>query len=205
MSELATYIQLGFRHIVDIEAMDHILFLVALAAIYRPRDVRQALWVITAFTIGHSITLGLAVTGLVHFPTALIEFLIPVTIVATGVENLIVSARRRSGMQSRYRPVFAGVFGLVHGAGFANYLSAMFVTHVALPLFGFNVGIELGQIVILAAAAMVLALIDRAIAAAIAVARQPGAQWPALRLRIVGVSLLVVVVASRWAVERRPW
>ena len=53
MSELATYIQLGFRHIVDIEAMDHILFLVALAAIYRPRDVRQALWVITAFTIGH--------------------------------------------------------------------------------------------------------------------------------------------------------
>jgi HupE / UreJ protein len=205
MSELATYVQLGFRHIVDIEAMDHILFLVALAAIYRPRDVRQALWVITAFTVGHSVTLGLAVTNLVHFPTAVIEFLIPVTIVATGVENLMVSARRRAGMQSRYRPVFAGVFGLVHGAGFANYLSAMFVTHVALPLFGFNVGIELGQIVILGAAAAALALIDRAIDATIALARTPSARWPALRLRIVGVSLLVVLVASRWAVERRPW
>lgn len=205
MSDLATYVQLGFRHIVDVEAMDHILFLVALAAIYRPRDVRQALWVITAFTIGHSVTLGLAVTGVVHFPTALVEFLIPVTIVATGIENLIVTARRRSGLQSRYRPVFAGVFGLVHGAGFANYLSAMFVTHVALPLFGFNVGIELGQIVILGAAALALAVADRAIAWAIARARQPVASWPALRVRVVGVSLLVVAVASRWAVARSPW
>lgn len=205
MNELATYIQLGFRHIVDIEAMDHILFLVALAAIYRPRDVRQALWVITAFTVGHSVTLGLAVTHVVRFPTAVIEFLIPVTIVATGVENLIASARRRAGVQSRYRPVFAGVFGLVHGAGFANYLSAMFVSQVALPLFGFNVGIELGQIVILTAAAMALAVLDRGIAAMIALARQPSSQWPALRLRIVAVSTLVVAIASRWAVERRPW
>jgi len=207
VSELATYIQLGFRHIVDVEAMDHILFLVALAAIYRPRDVRQALWVVTAFTIGHSVTLGLAVTGIARFPSALIEFLIPVTIVATGVENLIASARRRAGagIQSRYRPVFAGVFGLVHGAGFANYLSAMFVTPIALPLFGFNVGIELGQIVILGAAALALALVDRAIAAGIAFAREPSARWPALRVRIVGVSLLVVVVASRWTLERNPW
>ena len=205
MSELATYIQLGFRHIVDAGAMDHILFLVALAAIYRPRDVRQALWVITAFTVGHSVTLGLAVSHIVQFPTAVIEFLIPVTIVATGVENLVNSARRRAGVQSRYRPVFAGVFGLVHGAGFANYLSAMFVSHIALPLFGFNVGIELGQIVILVGAAVLLAVIDRGIDSAITFARQPSSQWPALRLRIVGVSLLVVVVASRWAVERRPW
>ena len=205
MSELGTYIQLGFRHIVDVEAMDHILFLVALAAIYRPRDARQALWVITAFTIGHSITLGLAVAGVVHFPTAVIEFLIPVTIVATGVENLIASARRRAGVQSRYRPVFAGTFGLVHGAGFANYLSAMFVTRIALPLFGFNVGIELGQIVILGAAALVLALADRAIDAAIAFSQTPSTRWPALRLRVVGVSLFVVAVASRWAVERSPW
>ena len=205
MSELATYVELGFRHIVDVEAMDHILFLVALAAIYRPRDVRQALWVITAFTIGHSVTLGLAVAGIVRFPSALIEFLIPVTIVATGIENLVVGARLRAGRQSRYRPVFAGVFGLVHGAGFANYLSAMFVTRIALPLFGFNVGIELGQIVILGAAALALALVDRGIGAAVAFANAPSEKWPALRLRIVGVSLLVVAVASRWAVERSPW
>ena len=85
MSELLTFAQLGFRHIVDVEAMDHILFLVALAAIYRLRDARNALWVVTAFTVGHSITLALAVTGVLTIcRRALIEFLIPVTIVSPG-------------------------------------------------------------------------------------------------------------------------
>src|SRR4051812_13915485 len=152
MSELATFIQLGFRHIVDVSAMDHILFLLALAAIYRFRDWRSALWVITAFTVGHSITLALAVTGVVRLPSAIIEFLIPVTIVATGIENLIASGRRQP-RRGWYRALLAGMFGLVHGAGFANYLTALFVTKIALPLFGFNVGIELGQLVVLTAAA----------------------------------------------------
>jgi len=62
-SELFTFMQLGFRHITNLEAMDHILFLLALAAICRPKDWRNALWVVTAFTVGHSITLALAVTG----------------------------------------------------------------------------------------------------------------------------------------------
>jgi hypothetical protein len=92
MNSLATFIQLGFRHIIDVEAMDHILFLLALAAIYRLRDARDALWVVTAFTVGHSITLALAVTGALTLPPALIEFLIPVTIVATGIENLVVTS-----------------------------------------------------------------------------------------------------------------
>lgn len=201
MSTLFTFMQLGFRHIVDIEAMDHILFLVALAAIYRWRDARDALWVVTAFTIGHSVTLALAVTGAVTLPSNIIEFLIPVTIVATCVENLLVSDRTRAPWGGRYRPLFAGVFGLVHGAGFANYLKAMFVDHVALPLFGFNVGIEAGQIVVLLAAALVLAACDRLIASV----QHVNARWPALRLRVVGVSLVVFVVASHWAVERAPW
>ncbi len=201
MNTLATFIELGFRHIVNTGAMDHILFLVALAAIYRWRDVRDALWVITAFTIGHSITLALAVTGAVTLPSALIEFLIPVTIVITGIENLLVTDRTRAPWGGRYRPVFAGVFGLVHGAGFANYLKAMFVDRVAVPLFGFNVGIEAGQIVVLLAAGVALAALDRAIAAV----RSPDMTWPALRMRVVTVSLIVVAVASRWAVERAPW
>ncbi|HTE47507.1 MAG TPA: HupE/UreJ family protein [Gemmatimonadaceae bacterium] len=201
MNEIATYIHLGFRHIVDVEAMDHILFLVALAAIYRLRDVRSALGVVTAFTIGHSITLALAVTGVVRLPSALIEFLIPITIVATGIENLIASARQKEARGGWYRAVLAGVFGLVHGAGFANYLSALFVTRIALPLFGFNVGIELGQVLVLAAAAALLTAIDRVIGWS----RLHSGSWPALRVRIVAVSLVVVAVASQWAVERRPW
>ena len=201
MSTLATFIQLGFRHIVDVEAMDHILFLLALAAIYRLRDARDALWVITAFTVGHSITLALAVTGIVTLPSTLIEFLIPITIVATGIENLVVSDRKRAPWGGRYRPVFAGVFGLVHGAGFANYLKALFVDHIAVPLFGFNVGIELGQITVLLAAAVLLAAVDRMIGAL----PWRRIEWPALRVRVVTVSLVVVAVASRWAVERNPW
>ena len=192
MSEFLSFVQLGFRHIVDIEAMDHILFLVALAAIYRLRDARNALWVVTAFTIGHSISLALAVTGTLNLPSALIEFLIPVTIVVTGLENLL-----RTSWGVRYRPVFAGVFGLVHGAGFANYLKALFVEHIAAPLFGFNVGIEVGQILVLLAAAILLAMLDRAIAT-LRVSN-------ALRVRVVAVSLLVVAVGSAWAVERTPW
>ena len=165
MSELATYVTLGFRHITDVAAMDHILFLLALAAIYRPRDWRDSLWVVSAFTVGHSLTLALAVTGALALPTRLIEFLIPLTIVATCVENLIVRDRARAPWRGRYRPVFAGVFGLVHGAGFANYLRDLFVDPIAVPLLGFNVGIELGQLVVLALAAVALGLLDRGIAA----------------------------------------
>lgn len=201
MSEFLTFLQLGFRHIVDVSAFDHILFLLALAAIYRFRDAQNALWTISAFTVGHSVTLALAVTGVLTLPSALIEFLIPVTIVITGIENLLVSDRTRAPWGGQYRPLFAGVFGLVHGAGFANYLKALFVERIAVPLFGFNVGIELGQIVVLVAAAVVLAGLDRGIAAV----HRSSARWPALRVRVVAVSLAVVAVGSTWAVERRPW
>ena len=175
--------------------------LVALAAIYRLRDIRSVLWVVTAFTVGHSVTLALAVTGALTLPSSLIEFLIPVTIVITGIENIVVSDRTRAPWGGRYRPVFAGVFGLVHGAGFANYLKALFVDRLAVPLLGFNLGIELGQLVVLAVAATLLVAID----AAIARAGTASARWPVLRVRTVSVSLVVVVVGSLWAVQRSPW
>ena len=203
MSELQAFVALGFRHITDFAAMDHILFLLALAAIYRLRDWRDSLWVVSAFTVGHSLTLALAVTGALTLPTRLIEFLIPLTIVATCVENLVVRDRQRALWRGRYRPVFAGVFGLVHGAGFANYLRDLFVAPIAVPLFGFNVGIELGQLVVLAIAAVALGLLDRGIAALSRPPRPPAGSH--LRLRVVAVSALVALVATRWAVERSPW
>jgi hypothetical protein len=201
MSDFITFIQLGFRHITDLEAMDHILFLLALAAIYRPRDWRKAMWVVTAFTIGHSVTLGLAVTGAIRLPTKLIEFLIPVTIVATCIENMIVRDRERAIWGGKYRPVFAGVFGLVHGAGFANYLRDLFGDHIAVPLLGFNIGIEFGQIVVLSIAAIALLTADKTIAKL----RESLRPESVLRLRVLAVSLIVMVVATRWAIERNPW
>ena len=205
MSELLSFAQLGVRHILDFAALDHILFLVALAAIYRFRDIRDVIWVVTAFTVGHSVTLALAVTGALELPSRLVEFLIPVTIVFTGIENILVSDRARAPWRGRYRPVFAAVFGLVHGAGFASYLKALFVDRVALPLLGFNLGIEAGQLVVLAIAFALLAALDSGFELALGASRATTSRWPALRLRTVSVSVVVVTVASVWVVERSPW
>jgi len=201
MSELIAFVHLGFRHITDLAALDHMLFLLALAAIYRGRDWRDMLWVITAFTAGHSVTLALAVTGALRLPTPLIEFLIPVTILVTGLENILVRRRDRAPLGGGYRPMFAGVFGLVHGAGFANYLQSLFVGSIVVPLLGFNVGIELGQLGVLGLAALALAGLDQAIA----LLRAPEATPSVLRLRVVAVSAVVVVVAAEMAASRTPW
>jgi hypothetical protein len=190
VSDLLAFLQLGFRHIADPAALDHMLFLLALAAIYRGQDWRSAAWVVTAFTAGHSLTLALAVTGALRLPTPLIEFLIPVTIVATGIENLLVRNRAAAPWRGHYRPVFAGVFGLVHGAGFANYLRDFFSGSIAVPLLGFNLGIELGQLLILAMAGIALAAVDLALGH---------------RVRVVAVSAMVVIAATSMALERTPW
>ena len=200
MSELGTFVELGFRHITDPGAFDHVLFLLALAAVYRREDWRDALWVVTAFTLGHSLTLALAVTGALVLPTAVIEFLIPLTIVVTGLENIVVRRRAEALWHGRYRALFAGVFGLVHGAGFANYLRSLFVDSIAIPLFGFNVGIELGQLVVLGLAGLLLAGLDRLLSGS-----SGYVPWRAYRWRVVGVSAGVALVAARMAVERRPW
>jgi HupE / UreJ protein len=190
MSDLLSFLQLGFRHIADPAAVDHMLFLLALAAIYRGRDWRSAAWVVTAFTVGHSVTLALAVTGTLHLPTPLIEFLIPVTIVATGIENLLIRDRASAPWGGHYRPMFAGVFGLVHGAGFANYLRDFFTGSIAVPLLGFNLGIELGQLLILGTAGLALTAADLALGH---------------RVRVVAVSATVVILAAAMAVQRGPW
>ena len=200
MSEFLAFAQLGFRHIVAVDAADHILFLLVLAAIYRGRDWRPALLVVSAFTIGHSVTLFLAVTGALVLPSAVVEFLIPVTIVATGIENLLLRERAARGERAKHRPVFAGLFGFVHGAGFAGYLQSLFMDRIAVPLLGFNVGIEVGQVVVLALAAGVFIAVDRGLRAL----RMPAA-WPdPFQLRVIGVSAVITVVATAWAVERFP-
>lgn len=204
MSDFLAFAQLGVRHIVDVSAMDHILFLTALAAIYRPRDWRDALWVVSAFTVGHSVTLALAATDAVAVNQRLIEFLIPLTIVATAVENVVVRDRATTPRAWRYRPVLAGVFGVVHGAGFAGYLESLSLTSIVAPLLAFNLGIEVGQIIVLSAIALALAGVDALLHRLTVGARRPLAT-PVLRLRVVALSAAIGVVAVSWAAERRPW
>jgi hypothetical protein len=188
VADVLVFVPVGFHHITDLGALDHLLFLLALAAIYRGKDWRAAAWVVTAFTAGHSLTLALAATDTVRLPTATIEFLIPVTILATGVENLL--ARDEGARRRRYRAVLAGVFGLIHGAGFANLLRELFSGAVVAPLLGFNIGIELGQLLVLAVAAVALTGVDLMLGH---------------RLRIIAVSAIVVVAATTMALERTPW
>lgn len=204
MSEFVSFFQLGFGHIVGVSALDHILFLIALAVVYRPGDWRDALWVVSAFTVGHSITLALAVTDTVVVNEGLVEFLIPLTIVVTAIENLVVRDRAAISSSRRYRPLIAGVFGLVHGAGFAGYLKSLFLENIALPLLGFNVGIEAGQVLVLAVVTVVLVGLDTLISrvrSAVGGARLPSV----LGMRVIGISTAIALVASVWTVERRPW
>jgi hypothetical protein len=194
------FIMLGFGHITAPGAMDHILFLVALAAIYKWNEWRQALVVVTAFTVGHSITLTLAVLApRLLPPSSLVEFLIPVTIVATGIENLLT--QRAAGRRGRWwrRGILASAFGLVHGAGFAGYLSQLLPGSIGIPLLGFNIGLELGQGLVLCAAMVLLTGLDRVMAT---LARGDGV---AFQLRVAAVSLLVAIMGGVWVVERAPW
>ncbi len=200
MSELSTFVEFGFRHIVDISAMDHILFLLALAVVYYRKDWRDALWVVSAFTIGHSVTLGLSVSGLLDFPIKVIEFLIPVTIALTCLENLIFVRSEPPRWRHQYRPLLAGMFGLIHGAGFADYLKGIFPGHVAIPLLGFNIGVELGQLLLLMMFAALFAISDFLVFSV-------GGRKPGLHpnYRIAVVSAISFVVAGGWAVQRYPW
>jgi hydrogenase/urease accessory protein HupE len=194
VSEFGAFVGLGFRHITDPAALDHLLFLVALVASYRWPDWRHLLGVATAFTLGHSITLALVVTDLVRLPTPLIEFLIPVTIVGACLANLRRPQARPSGWA---RPALAAGFGLIHGAGFANFLRELFEGPAAGPLLAFNLGIEAGQIAILALALALLSTLDRLLGL-----------WSHSRgvaHRAIGISLLAGVWAAAMASERLPW
>jgi len=150
MSEFWAYLLLGFEHISDITAYDHILFVVALCAIYRLAQWRSVVVLVTAFTIGHSLTLALAAMGIIPVNSELIEFLIPVTILLTCVYNVTNYAADFDRKSLRVKYALAAFFGLIHGMGFSNYFSMLLgkSQSIVKPLFAFNIGIELGQLII---------------------------------------------------------
>ena len=158
LSEFQVFLRLGFEHIADIRGYDHILFIVALCAGYEPRHWRRLLILVTAFTVGHSITLALATLRLITINNSLVEFLIPLTIFITAVVNIVGSSPAEDGLVEGKRArvakyLLALGFGLIHGLGFSNFLRALLGGEegIALPLFAFNVGLELGQICIVLA------------------------------------------------------
>ena len=151
MQDFSLYFDLGLHHILDWNGYDHILFVMALCGIYTWKEWKKVLILVTAFTIGHSVTLALSVLNIVHFNTAIIEFLIPVTILITALTNIVNKKGKQKSLNLKY--LFALTFGFIHGMGFSNYLKSLLgkSSNIVVELFAFNVGLELGQVIIVAA------------------------------------------------------
>lgn len=151
MSSFSLYFSLGRDHILDYaNGYDHILFVLALCSVYVIRDWKKILILVTAFTIGHSVTLALATLQIISVDTALIELLIPITILITAVSNLFKKIEITSGKNIQINYGFALFFGLIHGMGFSNYLRAILGKDhsIITQLLAFNLGLEYGQIIV---------------------------------------------------------
>lgn len=151
MQDFIFYLSLGWEHIISLDALDHQLFLLALVAAYSVSEWRKILILVTAFTIGHSITLAVSVLDIFRIPSEWVEFLIPLSILITSVENLF-NKNQKKGLHLRLHYLFALLFGLIHGMGFANTARMAIASEqdIAVPLLGFNIGLELGQILVVA-------------------------------------------------------
>lgn len=192
MGDFGFYFALGWEHIISRDALDHQLFIAALAAIYLLKDWKQVLVLVTAFTIGHSLTLILSVLDIVRFSPDWVEFLIPVTIVITAVSNLFQEKFTTRSIRINY--FLALFFGLVHGMGFANAVRFFMAKDQSLgwSLFGFNVGLEAGQICVV----IILLLVAYLFVNVWKVNRR---EW------VIFLSAAVFSLALKMALERIPW
>jgi len=149
MNDFGLFFQMGYEHIADLKGIDHIMFVAALCIRYQFADWKKLLWLVTAFTIGHSITLALSVFNILNYSTSWIEFLIPVTILITAISNVFV---KKFVYKAKFPLIyfFALFFGLIHGLGFSNYLKSLLSKgeNIVPELLAFNLGLEAGQLLI---------------------------------------------------------
>lgn len=144
------YLKLGFEHISNLAGYDHILFLIVLCAVYRIQQWKNILILVTAFTIGHSVTLALAALDAFSIPSNIIKFLIPATIFITALHNVISEHPTGKSTKMGRNYAMALFFGFIHGMDFSNYFKALLMdpSSIVTPLLGFNIGIELGQLLV---------------------------------------------------------
>ena len=192
MTDFLFYLQLGWEHIISSDALDHQLFILALVAIFSFKDLKKVLILVTAFTIGHSVTLALSAFDIIRFPSNWIEFLIPCTIVFTALDNLIFSKNVEKLIKLNY--FLALFFGLIHGMGFANSVRMMLAQEqsITIPLFGFNVGLEIGQIAVVIIVLSIFYLLSTFL-------KLQKKHW------ILLVSAPILVVSLKMPIERIPF
>ena len=194
MSVFRLYLDLGLDHILDFKGYDHILFLVTLCSVYTLAEWKRVLILITAFTVGHSTTLVLATFHILKVSAGTIEFLIPLTIFITALFNALHRQQKVSRMLHFSKYSAALFFGLIHGLGFSSYLKGLLgnEANIVNPLFAFNVGIELGQIIVVL---VVLGMSYIAVGAIRVKAREWNLVLSGMGL---GISLMLML-------ERFPW
>ncbi len=192
MQDFGFYFGLGWEHIMSRDALDHQLFIAALAAIYLWKDWKQVLILVTAFTIGHSLTLALSVFDVIRFDSRWVEFLIPCTIVITALSNFFQKKFTTRSIRINYG--LALVFGLVHGMGFANSIRFILADdqNLGWSLFGFNVGLEAGQII----AVIILLMLAHIVVNLVKVNRR---EW------VIFLSAAVFSISLKMALDRVPF
>ncbi|MDP9047245.1 MAG: HupE/UreJ family protein [Bacteroidota bacterium] len=192
MSDFAFYFKIGWQHIISRDALDHQLFILALACVYTTKDLKRVLILVTAFTIGHSLTLALSIYDVIRFSSKWVEFLIPCTIFITAVNNIFQI--KSAAKSARINYYLALCFGLIHGMGFANAIRMMLAQDqsMGLGLFGFNIGLEAGQIFVVG----VILLISLLFLNVLQVKRR---DW------IIFLSAGVFALSLKMALERMPF
>lgn len=164
MDGFSLYIRLGFEHIADLAGVDHILFIITLCAWYRWEEWKKIIILVTAFTVGHSLTLALSALDIFRMDPDLIELLIPITIIATGLSNIALHDKKQE-KAVYYNYFLALFFGLIHGMGFSNFFRELMGSGSAIvqPLLGFNIGLEIGQLLIVGAFFLLYFLLQKVI------------------------------------------
>ncbi|WP_407510179.1 HupE/UreJ family protein [Elizabethkingia anophelis] len=192
MNDFMFYLRMGWDHIVSKDALDHQLFILVLIAVYTIQDFKKVLILVTAFTIGHSLTLALSVFDILRVPSAWVEFLIPSTIAITALINIFGKNNVQKQMKLNYS--LALFFGLIHGMGFANSIRITLAKEqsIATGLLGFNIGLELGQIVVVLAVLIILFLLT-------SIFKMDRKNW------IMFVSSGVFALSLQMALERVPF
>jgi len=191
MQDFGFYFNIGWEHIISKDALDHQLFIAAIAAIYLLKDWKQVLILVTAFTVGHSLTLALSVMNVIWYDAKLVEILIPLTIVVTALFNL--AQKKFTPRSIRINYILALVFGLIHGLGFANTIRFLLAEDQSIgwSLFAFNVGLEVGQIVVV----LFLLLLSHLLVTVLKINRR---DW------VIFLSAGVFALAVKMTLERLP-
>lgn len=193
MDDFVIFLKIGLYHVLDWKAYDHILFLVALTIVYSFNNWKKVLWLITFFTIGHTLTLALAAFKIIAIDINIVEFLIPATIIITALAN-IITIKNKQKTQNNTNIFFAFFFGLIHGLGFSNYFRMIIDENEdkILPLLEFAIGIEIAQVIIV----LVILIIGLVALSVFKISRR---DW------VLVLSSIVIGIVLPMLIERKFW